>query len=109
MIAVCIFFLATAARAQKPPDTIYYNGVIITMWPAHPVAGAVAIRGGRFTSVGSDQDVLRTAGPATVKVDLHGRCVLPGLIDSHCHPIEAALGERRSEVPPLHSIADIQA
>src|SRR5579863_5683534 len=65
MIAVCIFFLAASARAQKPPDTIYYNGVIVTLWPAHPLTEAVAIRGGRFTSVGSDQDVLRTAGPAT--------------------------------------------
>ncbi|HET7099745.1 MAG TPA: amidohydrolase family protein, partial [Terriglobia bacterium] len=109
MMAVCVFLLAAPARAQAPPDTIYYNGVIVTMWPAHPVAEAVAIRGDRFTSVGSDQAVLRTAGPATVKVDLHGRCVLPGLIDSHCHPIEAALGERDSQAPPLHSIADIQA
>jgi hypothetical protein len=109
MMAVCVFLLAAATRAQKPPDTIYYNGVIVTLWTAHPVTEAVAIRGNRFTRVGSNQAVLRTAGPATVKVDLHGRCVLPGLIDSHCHPIEAALGERDSKVPPLHSIADIQA
>ncbi len=109
MMSVCVFLLAAAAQAQKPPDTIYYNGVIVTLWTGHPVAEAAAIGGDRFTSVGSNQAVLRTAGPATVKVDLHGRCVLPGLIDSHCHPIEAALGERHSQVPPLHSIADIQA
>ncbi|HEX5413355.1 MAG TPA: amidohydrolase [Terriglobia bacterium] len=108
LIAACALFLAAQPPPQKPPDTIYYNGVIITMWPAHPVAQALAIQKGRFANVGSNQDVLRTAGPATVKVDLHGHCVLPGLIDSHCHPIEAALGERQSQVPPLHSIADIQ-
>jgi predicted amidohydrolase YtcJ len=109
LIVVCVFFLAAAVRAQEPPDTIYYNGVIVTMWAAHPVVQAVAIRGSRFTAVGSDQEVLRTAGDATVKVDLHGRCVLPGLIDSHVHPISAALGARRSQVPPLHTIAEIQA
>jgi predicted amidohydrolase YtcJ len=109
LLAGCLFFFAAPLRPQQPPDTIYYNGVIVTMWPAHPVADAVAMCGGRFTTVGSNQQVLRTAGPATVRVDLHGRCVLPGLIDSHCHPIVAAIDERASQVPPLHSIADIQA
>lgn len=109
LAVICFFFFACPLYAQRPPDTIYYNGVIVTMWPAHPVVQAVAIRGGQFTIVGSDRNVLRTAGPATARVDLHGRCVLPGLIDSHCHPINAALGERESQVPPLHSIADIQA
>lgn len=109
LAALCLFFLVCPMHAQRPPDTIYYNGVIITMWPARPVAEAVAIRGGRFTIVGTDRNALRTAGPATAKVNLRGRCVLPGLIDSHCHPINAALGERESQVPPLHSIADIQA
>src|SRR5690348_4366844 len=108
LVTACAFFLAARSTSQKPPDTIYYNGVIVTMWPAHPVVEAVAIQGDRFANVGSDKDVLRMAGPATVEVDLHGRCVLPGLIDSHCHPIEAALGERESQAPPLHSIADIQ-
>jgi len=109
LIVACLFFFAAPLFSQRPPDTIYYNGVIVTLWPAHPAAEAVAIRGGRFTTVGSNQDVLRTAGPATVKVDLHGRCVLPGLIDSHRHPISAAPGERHSQVPPIHSIADVQA
>jgi predicted amidohydrolase YtcJ len=108
LVTACALFLAARALPQKHPDTIYYHGAIVTMWSAHPVVEAVAIQGDRFTSVGSDQDVLRMAGPTTVKIDLHGRCVLPGLIDSHCHPIDAALGERESQAPPLHSIADIQ-
>lgn len=108
-IAACVFLLAVPLLAQEPPETIYYNGLIVTMWAAHPVVEAVAIRGDRFASVGSNKAVLRTAGPDTLKINLHGRCVLPGLIDSHCHPIIAALGERNSQVPPLHSISDIQA
>lgn len=108
LITTCAFFLAARSTPQKSPDTIYYNGVIITMWSTHPVVEAVAIQGDRFGNVGTDKDVLRMAGPATVKVDLHGECVLPGLIDSHCHPMEAALSERESQAPPLHSIADIQ-
>jgi len=94
--------------AQQPADTIYFNGQIITMWPARPAVQAVAIRGDRFVEVGSNEEVLRTAGPSTLKIDLRGRTVAPGLIDSHTHPIGAAMSEREGTVPVMNSIAEIQ-
>lgn len=97
-----------AAVAQTAPDTIYFNASILTMDPAHPTAQAVSIGGGRFMLIGSDAAVLRTAGPQTRKIDLGGKCVLPGLVESHVHPIVAALGEIDGPVPPLNSIADIR-
>lgn len=109
VIAACLLLAVIPALAQQAPDTIYYNGVVVTMWKAHPIAQAVAIRGDRFVSVGSDAAVLRTAGPSTVKINLQRRCVLPGLIDSHCHPIAAALAEEHGVIPPLHTIPEIQA
>ena len=90
-------------------DTIYYNGKIVSLWDSHPICEAVAIRGNRFLVVGSNAEVLKLAGPETKKIDLKGRTVLPGLIDSHTHPISAALSEMDEPLPPFNSIADIQS
>jgi predicted amidohydrolase YtcJ len=94
-----------------PPlaDSIYFNGRIITVNQRQPAAQAVAIRDGRFLAVGSDADVLKLAGPATRPVDLAGRTVVPGLFESHVHPIKAATSEQKTGIPVFHSIADIQA
>ncbi|MCC6861620.1 MAG: amidohydrolase [Bryobacterales bacterium] len=99
---------AAGALGQEPADAVYYNGRIITVWEARPVVQAVAIRGNRFLRVGSNQEVLKLAGPSTRKVDLRGRCVVPGLIESHVHPVGAALSERDGPVPVMHSIAEVQ-
>jgi predicted amidohydrolase YtcJ len=100
---------ATGGAIAQTADTVYYNGRIVTMWDAHPVAQAFSIRGNRFLKVGSNDEVMRTAGPYTRRVNLHGNCVTPGLIDSHTHPIMAALPEKDGPVPFVHSITDIEA
>ena len=113
----CIFrhaVLALAAAlpallAQGPADAVYYNGKIVTMWRARPVAEAVAIRGGRFIAVGSTAEARKHAGPRTRLVDLKGRTVLPGLEDSHTHPVSAAMSEKDGPVPVMNSIAELQA
>lgn len=102
-------FSARAQAPDPPPDTIYYNANIVTMGPERGSAEAVAIRGDRFAAVGSTADIRKLAGPHTVQLDLHGRTVVPGLIDSHTHPISAALSEQDAPVPVMNSIAEIQA
>src|SRR5882724_10600880 len=72
-------------------DLILHRGQFTTLTPAHPTATAVAIRDGRFLAVGADHEVLALAGPKTKVVDLKGRRVLPGLIDSHLHIIRGGL------------------
>src|SRR5690348_268147 len=101
--------LAQSPAPQAPPDTIYYHGHLVTMWSDHPEVEAVAIRGDRFVAVGSNADVRKLAGPATSEIDLAGRTVLPGLQDSHTHPIAAALSEQDRPVPVMNSIPDILA
>jgi predicted amidohydrolase YtcJ len=109
-IFACLFLcLTVTAAVQQTADTIYFNGRVVTMWEARPTADAVAIRGNRFLEVGSNAEVMQTAGSQTKKIDLGGRTVLPGLIDSHTHPIGAALSERDGLLPGFNSIADIQA
>ncbi|MBS1829779.1 MAG: amidohydrolase [Acidobacteria bacterium] len=103
-----IFLLSLAASAQTA-DTIYYNAKVVTMWSAKPTAEAVAIRGNKFLAVGSNAEVLKLATATTKKHDLQGKSVLPGLIDSHVHPIMAALSEQDGPVPVMRSIAEVQA
>lgn len=75
----------------QPPEFILHHGLITTLDRANPTASAVAISGGRFTHVGRDEDILPLAGPATRVIDLLGKRVLPGLIDSHTHIIRGGL------------------
>jgi len=101
--------LLAISSAAETPDIIYYNGHIVTLSASQPQAQAVAIKGNHFLQTGSDADVRKTAGPATRQVDLHGRTVLPGLEDSHTHPITSALSEQDGPIPVMNSIAEIQA
>ena len=66
-------------------DVILTGGNIITMHPAKPVAQAVAIKDGRFLKVGRDQEIKAFAGSKTKKIDIKGKTVTPGFIDSHQH------------------------
>src|SRR6266702_2063854 len=72
-------------------DLILYNGRFSTLDRSNASPDAVAIADGRFLSVGSARDVEATAGATTKRVDLQGRRVIPGLIDSHMHIIRSGL------------------
>lgn len=69
---------------------ILSNARIRTMDPARPQAEALAIAGGRILAVGSQGDIAALAGPGTRVHNLHGRAVMPGLIDSHTHGLWGA-------------------
>ncbi|HUB49157.1 MAG TPA: amidohydrolase [Acetobacteraceae bacterium] len=73
------------------PDTILHHGLFSTLDRSNPAASAVAIKGGRFTAVGREEDVMKLAGQQTRIIDLQGRRVLPGLIDNHLHIIRGGL------------------
>jgi predicted amidohydrolase YtcJ len=79
------------------------------MSPDRPIVEAVAIRGDRFIATGTTAEIRKLAGPSTSEIDLHGRTVLPGLEDSHTHPISAALSQQDAIVPVMRSIPDILA
>jgi predicted amidohydrolase YtcJ len=99
--------LVACATLLAQPDAIYFNGKIVTLWDKAPVAEAVAIRGDRFIAVGSNADVLPLAGERTRKIDLKRRTVVPGIIESHTHPVAAALSERDGPVPVMRSIPEV--
>ena len=80
------------ARAQAPAaDTVLINGKVITLDDASSILQAVAIRDGKVLAIGSDQDIRKRADARTRIIDLGGRTVAPGLMDSHIHALRAAL------------------
>jgi predicted amidohydrolase YtcJ len=95
---------------NKAPDLILHGGRFTTLDRANPNAEAVAVKDGVFTAVGSAREIIPTAGPATKIIDLGGRRVAPGLIDSHTHVIRGGLNynmELRWDGVP--SLADAMA
>jgi len=85
-----MFMLAAPARAQQP-DTILVNGKVVTVDAAFSIQEALAVRDGRIIAVGRSADIRKLAGQGTRTIDLRGRTVIPGLIDSHLHATRAAL------------------
>ena len=76
-------------RSNLAADLILQNGRVTTLDPDRPEASEVAIKDGRIVSVGSTAGFQR--GSHTQVIDLHGRRVIPGLNDSHMHPIRGGL------------------
>ena len=88
LVAV-VAFVATSPAWSQNADTILVNGKILTVDRQFSTREAVAIRDGKITAVGSNSDVRKQAGPQTRVIDLQGRTVIPGFIDSHIHAIRA--------------------
>ncbi|MCS7025803.1 MAG: amidohydrolase [Bryobacteraceae bacterium] len=93
--------------AALPPEAIFFNGKIITVNNRFEIVQAMATAGERILAVGSNPEILKLAGPSTRKVDLRGRTVLPGLMDSHTHASDAAMYEWTHPVPEMESIDDV--
>jgi len=92
---------------RTEPELILHNGSFWTVNARQPRAQAVAISGGRFLAIGSNDEVLALAAGNAKKIDLGGKTVLPGFIDAHSHPAEAGLSHLRMVDCDLRSIADI--
>src|SRR3954452_13380772 len=99
--------LALPLMRTEEPEIILYNGAIWTVDEAQPRAQAVAISGGRFLAVGSNEDVLRLANGRTRKLDLGFKTVLPGFNDAHSHPVESGVEHLRKVACDKDSIDSI--
>ena len=90
-VALVVVMSGAAVAAAQEIDTILVNGKIVTADAQSSVRSALAVREGRIAALGSDADIRKLAGPRTRTIDLQGRTVIPGLIDSHMHATRAAL------------------
>ena len=86
---LCLLTSHGALAAVLEADMVIYNGKILTADSADPndftVAQAAAIYNGKFVVVGSNEQALELAGQDTRRIDLGGRTVIPGLVETHDH------------------------
>jgi predicted amidohydrolase YtcJ len=95
--------------SMKPADLILINGKIVTVDQKFMIAEAVAVLDDRIEATGTNNKIRKYAGSDTRIIDLKGKTVIPGLIDSHLHPESASLSELDEEIPDLHTIAQLLA
>ena len=79
------------AAEDGKADVALRNGKVYTADPARSIKQAIAFTGNTIIAVGTDADVEKLIGPSTKVVDLAGKLVLPGMIDTHIHPIIGAI------------------
>lgn len=111
--AIClawgIYLVAPVAAAAEAPDVILHHGKVVTVNKDFAIAEALAIRGEKIVQVGTNDEVLATQDAGTRLVNLGGKMVLPGLIDSHVHANSASLHEFDHPIPAMETIADVLA
>ena len=102
-LLMCLWLAAGAqayAQSAAPADFIFYNGKIVTVDDKFTVAEALAVKAGKIAAVGSTAEVEKVAGDSTVRIDLKGKSVIPGLIDTHSHVHDYAVGNFGKELGP---------
>jgi hypothetical protein len=110
MTGVVLLFLAFGSSRPADAaaaDLIVFDGKVVTVDESFSVHQAMAVTGSRIVAVGGDEEVLRLKAEETELVDLDGRMVLPGLIDSHAHPCGASMTEFDHPIPQMDSIRDV--
>jgi predicted amidohydrolase YtcJ len=96
------------AGSGAAPDLVVTNANVITVDDAQPRAQALAVKGGRFIAVGSDEDVSNLIGRGTQVIDAEGMTVVPGFIDTHTHPASGGIRAIINVDVDLRSIGEIQ-
>ena len=85
-------------------DLIFVNGAVYTVDAARSWAQAVAVKDGRITAVGTDEQIRDLRGAATEVVDLEGGMLLPGFQDAHVHPVGGGLDMLQCDMHDLHGL-----
>jgi predicted amidohydrolase YtcJ len=104
---VALLRASQSAPAQEPATLILTGGKILTVDDDFRVVEALAVRGERILAVGTNDEILKHKADDTEVIDLSGRMVLPGLMDSHVHPHSAAMHEFDHEIPAMDSVEDV--
>jgi predicted amidohydrolase YtcJ len=93
-------------------DLVLRNGKIIIVDERESIAEAVAVKFGRIIAVGDQNEINIYVGPSTKIIELKGRTVIPGLMDSHSHMADEGAGRMRlvdlSQEAGVQNIKDIQ-
>ncbi len=95
------------SRTSLIPEIILTNGNFQTMDGSCPQVQSIAVTSGRIMAVGDNDAIKRLAGAATEILDVEGRLGLPGMMDSHFHFYDWALGRRQLELSTMTSLGEL--
>ena len=93
--------------APDPADLIVQGGKIVTVNRDFKVTSAMAVKDGKIVATGPLEEIQVHRGPRTQVIQLEGKTVLPGLIDSHSHAASASIIEFNHPVPHMQTIPDV--
>ena len=105
--STCAVIGALSLHAAETPDLIVQHGKIVSVDGHFSIHEAMALRAGKIIALGTDADILKTKADQTRVIDLGGKTVLPGLIDSHTHPTGASMTEFEHAIPDFETIQDV--
>lgn len=88
-------------------DLILYNGKIVTVNSDFSIQQAMAVKGNQILQIGDNKDIMRLKADKTEMLNLDGKTVLPGFIDSHVHATSACMTEFDHPIPQMDSIEDV--
>jgi predicted amidohydrolase YtcJ len=93
-VATFFFPLMSASLWAQPSsgERILFHAKVFTGDPQNPYAEAVAIRGDKIVAVGSFPEVMKSVSGSAERIDLEGKSLFPGFVDSHSHSIQGGLG-----------------
>lgn len=110
LLPACTFLEKLHAQEKledKIADLIIHHAKVLTVDEKFTITEAVAVKGDRVLAVGDDASILKLKGPKTKIIDAQGRTILPGLYDSHTHPVGAATSELTETLPRLKNLSDV--
>ncbi|HEY1679391.1 MAG TPA: amidohydrolase [Candidatus Sulfotelmatobacter sp.] len=92
ILTLSILLSSVTSWAQgSANERILYHAKIFTGDPQNPYAEAIAIRGDKISAVGNLPEVEKSVSSSAERVDLDGKSLFPGFIDSHSHSIDGGL------------------
>ena len=107
LLATQIEITPVDAQKADKADLIIHHAKVLTVDAKFTITEAIAVKGDRIVAVGDDETIFKFySGPMTKVIDAKGNNILPGLYDSHTHPLGAALSELDEELPYLKSLEE---
>ncbi len=107
MKSIALLLALSCPPLIAAPLTIFTNGKIVTVDEAFSITDAMAVDGDRIVAMGDRAKTMAASGKDAKVIDLAGRMMLPGLMDSHAHPVGAAVYEFDHEVPEIGDIPQL--
>lgn len=104
----CLTSIASdAASATETADMIALSGKVFVADSESSLVEAFAVTNGKFSAIGSNEEITKLRGDQTQVIDLQGKMVLPGLIDSHVHAAAASMVEFGNTIPDMETIGGV--